>query len=71
MINRKGSSFTQLTNSELLGSYKSQELLELKSDLDKELKAKNLTTIMSDPGFLIASWVRIRSNKGSLTPAFN
>ena len=69
MINRKGSSLTQLANSELSGSYKSQQLLKLKSDLDKGLKAKNLTTIMSDPDFLIASWVRIRSNKGSLTPA--
>jgi len=26
---------------------------------------------MSDPDFLIASWVRIRSNKGSTTPAFD
>jgi len=69
MINRKGSSLTQLTNSELSGSYGSQQLLKLKSDLNNGLKAKNLTAIMSAPDFLIASWVRIRSNKGSLTPA--
>jgi group II intron reverse transcriptase/maturase len=69
MIDRKGSSLTQLTNSELSGFYGNQQLLKLKSDLDNGLKAKNLTAIMSDPDFLIASWVRIRSNKGSLTPA--
>ena len=68
-VDRKGSSFTQLANSELSGSYVSQHLLKLKSDLNNGLKAKNLSDLMGDPDFLIASWVRIRSNKGSLTPA--
>ena len=70
-IYRKGSSSAQLTNSELSGSYKSQQLLKLKSDLSIGLEATNLSIIMSDSDFLIACWVRIRSNKGSLTPAFN
>lgn len=71
LINRKGSSLARLTDSELSGSYKSQHLLKLKNDLSNELKATNLSVIMSDPDFLIACWVRIRSNKGSLTPAFD
>lgn len=71
LICRKGSSLTRLTNSELSGSYESQHLLKLKKDLSNGLKATNLSVIMSDPDFLIACWVRIRSNKGSLTPAFD
>ena len=71
MISRKGSSFTRLTESELSGSYKSQHLFKLISDLKNGSKATNLSVIMSDPNFLIACWVRIRSNKGSITPAFN
>lgn len=71
LISRKGSSLTRLTNSELSGSYESQHLLKLKKDLSNGLKATNLSVIMSDPDFLIACWVRIRSNKGSLTPAFD
>nr|YP_009495510.1 reverse transcriptase [Psammoneis japonica]AWQ64240.1 reverse transcriptase [Psammoneis japonica] len=71
MISRKGSSLARLAESELSGSYVSQHLLKLKSDLKNELKATNLSVIMSDPNFLIACWVRIRSNKGSLTPAFD
>lgn len=71
MISRKGSSLARLTNSELSGSYESQHLLKLKSDLFNKLKATNLSIIMSDPKFLVACWVRIRSNEGSLTPAFD
>ena len=71
LISRKGSSLTRLTNFELSGSYESQHLLKLKKDLSNGLKATNLSVIMSDPDFLIACWVRIRSNKGSLTPAFD
>lgn len=70
MISRKGSSLARLTDSELSGSYENQHLLKLKSDMANKLKAKNLSIIMSDHNFLIACWVRIRSNKGSLTPAF-
>lgn len=71
LINRKVSSLTRLTDSGLSGPYKSQQLLKLKNDLSDGLKAINLSVIMSDPDFLIASWVRIRSNKGSTTPAFD
>jgi retron-type reverse transcriptase len=71
LISRKGSSLTQLTNSELSGSYESQHLLKLKKDLSKGLKATNLSLVMSDPNFLIACWFRIRSKKGSLTLAFD
>lgn len=71
MISRKNSSLAQLTESELSDSYESQHLLKLNSDLKNGLKATNLSVIMSDPNFLVACWVRIRSNKGSLTPAFD
>lgn len=71
LISRKGSSLTRLANFELSSSYESQHLLKLKKDLSNGLKAVNLSVIMSDPDFLIACWVRIRSNKGSLTPAFD
>jgi group II intron reverse transcriptase/maturase len=71
MISRKGSSLARLTEFGLSGSYESQHLLKLNSDLKNGLKATNLSVIMSDPNFLVACWVRIRSNKGSLTPAFD
>ncbi len=71
MISRKGSSLARLANSELSGSYESQHLSKLKSDLSNGLNATNLSIIMSDPDFLIACWVRIRSNKGSFTPPFD
>jgi len=71
LISRKDSSLARLTDSELSGSYKSQQLLKLKNDLSYGLKATNLSVVMSDPDFLIASWVRIRSNKGSITKAFD
>ena len=71
MISRKGSSLARLTESELSGFYESQHLLKLNSDLKNGLKATNLSVIMSDPNFLVACWVRIKSNKGSLTPAFD
>ena len=61
LISRKGSSLTRLTNFELSGSYESQHLLKLKKDLSNGLKTTNLSVIMSDPDFLIACWVRIRS----------
>lgn len=71
MISRKGSSLARLANSELSGSYESQHLLKLKSDLLNGLKATNPSVMMSDPNFLIACWVRIRPNKGNLTLAFD
>lgn len=71
LITRKGSSLIQFTESELSGSYRGEQLLKLKSDLMKGNKANNLSSILSDPKFLISCWVRIRSNKGSLIPAFD
>jgi group II intron reverse transcriptase/maturase len=71
LITRKGSSLIQFTKSELSGSYRGEQLLKLKSDLANGNKANNLSKILSDPKFLVACWVRIRSNKGSLTPAFD
>jgi len=71
LITRKGSSLIQFTESELSGSYRGEQLLKLKSDLAKGNKANNISKILSDPKFLVACWVRIRSNKGSLTPAFD
>jgi retron-type reverse transcriptase len=66
-IIRKDSSLAQLTECKLSGSCDSQHLLKLKSDLTNGLKAKNLSLIMSDPNFLITCWIRIKSNKSSLT----
>jgi retron-type reverse transcriptase len=70
-ISRKGSSLVRLAELELSGSCESQHLLKLKSDVNNGLKVTNLSVIMSDPNFLIACWVRIRSNKNSLTPVFD
>lgn len=47
-----------------------KELEILKLRLAKGEKANNLSRIMSDPAFLISCWVRIRSNRGSMTVAF-
>lgn len=71
LIARKGSSLIQFTDFELSGSYKGEQLFKLKSNIIKRKKANNLSNILSDPKFLITCWVRIRPNKGSLTPAFD
>ena len=71
LIARKGSSLVQFTDLELSGSYESEQLLKLKSDLAKGSKAKNLSKILSDPKFLVSCWVKIKSNKRNITPAFN
>jgi Type II intron maturase/Reverse transcriptase (RNA-dependent DNA polymerase) len=47
-----------------------KELKKLKSRLDEGLKANNLSRIMSDPNFLNACWVRIRSSNSNITPVF-
>jgi group II intron reverse transcriptase/maturase len=53
----------------LSGTFESSQLSVLKSNIVNGEKCNNLSIIMSDPNFLIAAWVRIRSNSGSLTPA--
>lgn len=70
-ISGKGSSLSTSKVPMLAGIDYLEELKILKSRLDKGEKANNLSRIMSDPNFLISCWVRIRSNKGSITPAFD
>jgi group II intron reverse transcriptase/maturase len=55
----------------LLGIFESDQLSILKSNIVDGLKCNNLSIIMSDSNFLIAAWVKIRSNSGSLTPSFH
>lgn len=65
----KGPSFIRLEESLLSGKFESSQLSILKSNIVNGQKCNNLSVIMSDPKFLIAAWVRIRSKRGSLTPA--
>lgn len=65
----KGSSYVRLEENVLSGTYESNQLEILKSNIINNRKCLNLSEIMADPNFLIAAWVRIRSNQGSLTPA--
>ena len=65
----KGPSQIRLDDNLLSGTYKSSHLKILKSRMESKKKASNLSRILSDPNFLIAAWVRIRSKKGSVTPA--
>lgn len=69
-ICRKEPSLSSFKIPMLAGIDYQKELKILKLCLAKGEKAKNLSRIMSDPAFLISCWVRIRSNRGSLTPAF-
>jgi group II intron reverse transcriptase/maturase len=66
----KGSSLFTSKLPMLAGIDYVEELEILKSRLDKGEKANNLSRIMSDPNFLIACWVRIRSKKGNTIQAF-
>jgi group II intron reverse transcriptase/maturase len=67
----KGSSLFTSKVSMLAGIDYVEELEILKSRLDKGEKANNLSRIMSDPNFLIARWVQIKSSKSSKTLAFD
>ena len=67
----KGLSYTRFDKNVLLGIFKSSQLDILKSKIIGGQKCNNLSVIMSDPNFLIAAWVRIRSNNGSLTPSLS
>lgn len=68
---RKEPSKLVLDKDILSGIYKSEEIDKLKEQLEEraEERSTGLTAIISDPLFLISCWCRIRSNKGSLTPA--
>tara|TARA_B110000305_G_scaffold213426_1_gene249328 strand:+ start:7108 stop:9465 length:2358 start_codon:yes stop_codon:yes gene_type:complete len=65
----KGPSQIRLDDNLLSGIYESSHLKILKSRIEGKKKASNLSRILSDPNFLIAAWVRIRSKRGSVTPA--
>lgn len=56
IIGRKGSSFTQLTNSELSVFYEGQQLLKLQSDLSNRLKANNLNVATDNLNFLLGPY---------------
>jgi len=66
---RKEPSHVRFSKDTLSGVYRSNQLDLLRSYIINNKKCINLSRIMSDPNFLIAAWVRIRSNSGSLTPA--
>lgn len=67
----KEPSYVRLDEKMLSGIYEFNQLEILKSNIINNQKCTNLSIIMSDPNFLIAAWVRIRSKQGSLTPALN
>jgi retron-type reverse transcriptase len=54
-----------------LGIFESSQLSELKFNIVGNLKCNNLSIIMSDPNFLIAAWIKIRSNSKNLSSSFN
>lgn len=64
---RKGPSHVRFDKDMLSGVYESNQLNLLRSYIISNKKCNNLSIIMSDPNFLIAAWVRVRSNSGSLT----
>lgn len=68
---RKGPSHVGFDKDTLSGVYESNQLDLLRSYIISNKKCNNLSIIMSDPDFLIAAWVRVRSNSGSLTFALN
>jgi len=47
------------------------QIQKLESNIKQRNTITNLSQILADPNFLISSWVKIRSNKGSTTPAFD
>ena len=65
----KEPSCVRLKEKVLSGTYESNQLKVLESNVIHNQKCTNLSVIMADPNFLIAAWVRIRSKQGSLTPA--
>jgi group II intron reverse transcriptase/maturase len=46
-------------------SFESQ-LINLTKQSNSKYKVQNLTTIMSDPNFLVACWIKIKSKKGNM-----
>lgn len=58
---RKGSILTDSLKHKLSGFYHSDQLQILQSNITNGSISNNLSQIMSDPNFLIACWVRIKS----------
>jgi group II intron reverse transcriptase/maturase len=67
----KEPNYVRLDEKILSGIYESIQLETLKFNIINNQKCTNLSIIMSDPNFLIAAWVKIRSQLGSLTPELN
>jgi retron-type reverse transcriptase len=59
--NRKESSLVFSPKYELSGLYKSEELYNLLNNVNNNSLCTNLSMIMSDPKFLIACWINIKS----------
>lgn len=64
---RKGPSYVRFDKDTLSGGYESNQLDLLRSYIIGNKRCVNLSKIMSDPNFLIATWAKIRLNSGSLT----
>jgi group II intron reverse transcriptase/maturase len=56
---------------ELSGSLRNVEFDNLIQNIQNDSICTNLSVLMTDPNFLLACWVRIRSNKGALTKALS
>ena len=67
---RKESSLSSLKVSILAGIDYEKELEILKFCFDRGERVNNSSRILSDPVFLVACWVRIRSNSGSNATRF-
>lgn len=70
-VYRKRSSFACSGKSSLEGLEGTEQLQILKESLYNKGTAHNLSKIMSIPEFLISSYIKIRSNKGSMTQTFD
>lgn len=65
----KGSSYVRLEKNVLSGTYASNQLEILKSNIVNNQTCSNLSIIMADPNFLISAWARILLKQGKLPAA--
>lgn len=68
-LKKKGFKMLAKEDKLLSGNYESSELTKLTESVSQETRLTGLSKIISDPNFLVACWVRIRSKKGGNTPA--
>ena len=68
-ISGKETSLDAGWNSKLSGFEGISELNQLLEDIKNKSRITYLSSIMANPEFLIGCWAKIKSNKGSLTPA--